>query len=135
MKSSLNFLFSLMLILVLSPIHSAFATGGIGGSSGGSGAKLPEGKWITVDMYVGDGPHGDRHEKRTILYRPPTAQEPAQCVIPSGQAGYKPCPTKFGVPKVLKDLNDFFDRDLDKAKTPPGQKDNMKEVFKDLEAP
>lgn len=77
----------------------------------GAGGEAPElvGKVITVKL-CDSGESGT--ECRTVRYRvrPASDPVPVTCTVPRGEAGEQPCPTKYGVPRWLRKLNEAFYR-------------------------
>jgi hypothetical protein len=72
-----------------------------------TGCKISaNGKYATCKVLGGES--GDQVQYVTFKIRGASApvQEQEQCSI--GEAGYGPCPTVYGVPQWLKDLNQAF---------------------------
>ena len=80
-----------------------------------TGCKISaNGKYATCKVLGGES--GDQVQYVTFKIRGASApvQQEEQCSI--GEAGNGPCPTSYGVPKWLRDLNKAF---LDAGFTPP----------------
>lgn len=71
--------------------------------------------YVTVDVCDG-GESGTQCRTVTYKVRPASTPVIEQCLVPAGEAGYVPCPTKYGVPSWLQKLNKAF---LDAGFTAP----------------
>lgn len=67
------------------------------------------GQYVTVEVCDG-GESGTMCRTVTYRVRPPSKPEVVKCMVPHGEAGEVPCPTKYGVPGWLKRLNEAFAR-------------------------
>jgi hypothetical protein len=64
-------------------------------------------QYVTVTVCDG-GESGTLCHKVTYKVRPASKAEPVKCMVPFGEAGEVPCPTRYGVPKWLVRLNEAF---------------------------
>jgi hypothetical protein len=64
-------------------------------------------KTVTVEVCDG-GESGTICRTVTYTVRPPSAPVVEKCVMTVGEAGDTPCDRPAGVPKWLKDLNEWF---------------------------
>lgn len=95
---------SLLFLFISMTYLTTFA--GFGGSGGG--VKMDQAKYITVMSCSGEGEICKMIRiKKQIIENKPFIEE---CLVSSGEAGYKPCPTEFGVPGVFKELEDLFNK-------------------------
>lgn len=92
-------------------------------ASFGAWAGQPEAsageKYVTVEVCDG-GESGTVCRTVTYKVRPASPAEPVECRVVRGEAGDMPCPTKYGVPRWLKELNQAF---IDAGFEPPKQDD------------
>ena len=64
-------------------------------------------KTVTVEVCDG-GETGTLCRTVTYKVRPASKPEIVKCMVAVGEGGEAPCPTVYGVPQWLKDLNQWF---------------------------
>ncbi len=84
-----------------------------------TGCKISANKKYATCKVLG-GESGDQVQYVTFKIRPASAPVNQPEVCPVGEAGYGPCPTHYGVPQWLQDLNQAF---LDAGFSAPEQND------------
>ena len=82
-----------------------------GGAVRGAGGEAPElvGKLVTVTVCDG-GESGTECRRVTYRVRPASAPVAEKCTTIRGEATEEPCPTRYGVPRWLRKLNEAFYR-------------------------
>lgn len=95
-----------MTVFIFACVFSVFfaadaALAGAGGSGGG-----PRAARVKVEVCYGEVEGAGCSKIYLKVPAPSNSKpEPVKCTIPQGEAGEVPCPTKYGVPKWLRELS------------------------------